>query len=646
VKKLSLLTGILVLSVVVLIFFVRSAHATPTMTVATTADTSGSQCTLRDAITAVQTTSTSGACPAGVSGENIIVPAGTYTLGSQLPTITGNIIIKGAGQQGSGATIITSSGSGWGAFHVINAGHLTLSGAEITGFTGNVPVDVYNTGELDFTDVVVANNTNTGSPGITGGIESGQDTTTINLNRVTISNNTALDNAGMEIASGTLNNVTIYGNTATQASTGGMIYANDVNTSLTMYNVTIANNTAATGGVAGFRTSGGSESLTFTNVLLSANTAGGSASNCGGAAFVSTGHNFSDDNTCTSSLTLSSDTNNTTLHAGSFGDNGGGTLTLPLLSTSPAIATGTTTSAPTVDERGVARSNGSHVSIGAFEYRAPNLTVASPSIYTFSIGTGGTLQYSLYNAGWSDQTSLGGSISSSPVAISPSSGIIDVFARGASNALWHIRFSGGAWGSWENLGGNLLSAPAAVSPSPGIIDVFAEGSTGSLVHTRFDHGWGAWEDLGGGITAAPTAVSVAPNVIDVFVHGGASSGMWHMRYDHGWGAWENLAGSIFPTNFNGGPIAVTVAPKVIDVFAQSSSNTLIHTRDDGGWGPSEDLGGSELSPPAVATLSSGIMDIFSHGTNNTLQHRRFAGTWQPWEDLGGTVNSGVGAAAY
>ncbi len=269
----------------------------------------------------------------------------------------------------------------------------------------------------------------------------------------------------------------------------------------------------------------------------------------------------------------------------------------------------------------------------------PDATSNTNLLFVFSTGTQSDLQCTLYNRGWSANESLGGGLTSTPAAVSPEKGSIDVFARGGDNGLWHRRFRNG-WGPWESLGGTLGSAPAVTSPSPGVIDVFASDGSNGLIHKRYDHGWGPWESLGGTLNSAPAAVSPTSNVIDVFARDNAN-GLIHKRYDHGWGPWESLGGS-----FANSPSVVSMQTNIIDIFTQANDNTLQHRRYDRGWTPVENLGGSVVASPAASSIAAGIMDIFSLGADNTLQHRRFAGGWQPWESLAEPLISAPTAAGY
>ena len=80
------------------LLFAASASANA-ITVNTTADSSASDCTLRDAITAANTATATGGCSAGAVGnDNItITPTGTIQLASALPQIQSSMTITGPG---------------------------------------------------------------------------------------------------------------------------------------------------------------------------------------------------------------------------------------------------------------------------------------------------------------------------------------------------------------------------------------------------------------------------------------------------------------------------------------------------------------------------------------------------------------------
>ena len=170
---------------------------------------------------------------------------------------------------------------------------------------------------------------------------------------------------------------------------------------------------------------------------------------------------------------------------------------------------------------------------------------------------------------WSNWESLGGTITAGPAVSSWAPGRLDVFAKGADNALWHRWFDGG-WHGWESLGGIIDNEPAATSWSSGRIDVFARGMDNALWHKWFDGGWSDWESLGGTITAGPAASAWAPGRLDVFAKG-ADNAMWHKWFDGGWSDWESLGGIIDNT-----PAAVSWSLGRIDTFVRGMDNAMWH----------------------------------------------------------------------
>jgi CSLREA domain-containing protein len=142
-----------------LLLIVCGSASAATITVPTTADTSASQCTLRDAIHAANFDESQGACSAGSGSDLISITAfGTIALGSTLPQIESPMTITGPGDmalvtlQGDGASFrvldvqttsdVTISnltvadgfanGDGGGISHT-NGGELTLDNVQLTG---------------------------------------------------------------------------------------------------------------------------------------------------------------------------------------------------------------------------------------------------------------------------------------------------------------------------------------------------------------------------------------------------------------------------------------------------------------------------------------------------------------------------------
>jgi hypothetical protein len=218
---------------------------------------------------------------------------------------------------------------------------------------------------------------------------------------------------------------------------------------------------------------------------------------------------------------------------------------------------------------------------------------------------------------------------SDPAAVSWGSGRIDLFVRGADNAIWHKYFANSQWSAWVSLGGALASGPAVSSWGAGRLDVFARGTDNTLQHTWYAQGWaGRWESLGGGITADPAAVAWGVNRMDVFVRG-TDNALYHKWFDGAWSGWEGLGGVLAS-----GPAVSTWGPDRLDVFVRGTDNALHHTWYDRGWsGTWESLGGSSI-PIRPLSRGVGTYRCLCPGSDNVLKHRWWAGSWSSWENLG------------
>ena len=58
---------------------------------------------------------------------------------------------------------------------------------------------------------------------------------------------------------------------------------------------------------------------------------------------------------------------------------------------------------------------------------------------------------------------------------------LDLFVRGADNALWH-RWWNGSWSAWESLRGVLTSGPELASWGFNRLDLFVRGADNALWH--------------------------------------------------------------------------------------------------------------------------------------------------------------------
>jgi hypothetical protein len=125
-------------------------------------------------------------------------------------------------------------------------------------------------------------------------------------------------------------------------------------------------------------------------------------------------------------------------------------------------------------------------------------------------------------------------LASAPAAISAMGpNRIDVFAMGDDNALWHKFWDGtsggpkGTWNDWESLGGNLTSGPAVTTHGYGTIDVFVRGADDALWYLGYAGGWQNWQSFGGVLASRPAAASQELGSFDIFAIG-TDGGLWQL----------------------------------------------------------------------------------------------------------------------
>jgi hypothetical protein len=150
---------------------------------------------------------------------------------------------------------------------------------------------------------------------------------------------------------------------------GGGIFNNTSATFIGM-NLTIASNTCTSpsgvgftnGFAAGFQIANTNGTLRLHNSLVAYS---GTNSNAYGP-ITDDGHNICSDGSA--NLASGSSFNNTDPQLAALADNGGPTLTMALLATSPAIDFGDSASSPNTDQRGYVRPVGAGPDMGAYEF--------------------------------------------------------------------------------------------------------------------------------------------------------------------------------------------------------------------------------------------------------------------------------------
>lgn len=358
------------------------------------------------------------------SNSNLARGGAIYLIDGASATIRGSDLFNNKAQYGGAIAVLgpdsavslenskvrnNQADQGGGLF---NDGTANLTTTTVSGNKAALSGGILNYRTLDLNTVTISNNEATISG---GGLENVIGTST--LTRVTISGNSAINSGGgiynsqggtLNVGESTLNknsvgnfgggihnagstvnltNVTLSGNTAGQ---GGGI-SNYSGTS-SLLNVTLNKNKAnANGGNLYDENNTAGKTITLKNTIVANSVAGG---NCYEATssvtpITSAGYNLSNDNTCAPYLNQAGDKNGTRFDPllGALANNSGATKThLPQL-TSPVIDHGTYTGAPTNDQRGVLRPQGTKFDIGAVEVEC-NVAPPKPALLKPKNGKG------------------------------------------------------------------------------------------------------------------------------------------------------------------------------------------------------------------------------------------------------------------
>ena len=309
----------------------------------------GSTCTLRNAIDAANKNAAVGGCPAGELGRDKVTfdLTGTIILGSSLPPIAEDLVIKGPGAaklaiNGNNvfeAKILQLDAGVWArvAALTVTNGYSFL-GAGIANFGGTLEISGCSISR------------NTGAFG--GGIDN--DAGTVIVRGTTFSDNRSIWGGGIFNNTGTLvvHNSTFSGNYADEGRSVGACGCISGSGTLTVRNSTFAGNS---GGVCF------SGTWSMTNTIIANNPGGNCAGVTGGPDNLQFG-----DTTCTGFT--SGDPMLHPLQVRRPGE----TATFALRAGSAAIDAGNTASCLATDQRGVHRPQGAGCDVGAYEVRASN----------------------------------------------------------------------------------------------------------------------------------------------------------------------------------------------------------------------------------------------------------------------------------
>jgi hypothetical protein len=283
-----------------------------------------------------------------------------------------------------------TTGYGGGMYNANNSNPI-LTNVTFSANTANIyGGGMYNySSSPTLTNVTFSGNSATGSSGMGGGITN--ESSSPILTNVTFSGNSATTYGGgmtNEVSSPTLTNVTFSGNTATFG--GGMV---NYSSSPSLTNVTFSGNSAVSNG-------GGMDNVSSSNPQIRNTLFWGNTAPSGAQIYNNSGTPVVSNSVVQGGYTGGTNIITTNPLLGTLGNNGGFTQTIPLLENSSAIDTGNDTVCPAADQRGVARPQGAHCDIGAYEYEV-NLVVmvggAPQGYYNLTPGQSTRANYAVNN---------------------------------------------------------------------------------------------------------------------------------------------------------------------------------------------------------------------------------------------------------
>jgi hypothetical protein len=329
-------------------------------------------------LTVADSTIANNASPAGNTSQNVSYGGGIVNYGGTA-IVTRCALTGNSASQGGG--IYSNRAPGTGSLTVSAS---TISGNSTIGAGGGIEVAGSAASITDCT--ISGNSASTDGGGIEFFYNSTLSQFAATLTRCTVSNNTVQSSlgygGGLSLPRKGLVTVSDSTIAANAASKGAGIYVVAVNllsgATLALLNSTVAGNQAsgAGGGLYIGTPLSSSTQVSLTDTLVAANAAMAGGPDVSGAVLATSAYNLIGNGDGSIGLVNGTNGNRVGTTAspidprlGPLQNNGGPTLTMALLSGSPAIDAGTTSNAPAYDQRGpgFARVVVSAIDIGAFE---------------------------------------------------------------------------------------------------------------------------------------------------------------------------------------------------------------------------------------------------------------------------------------
>ena len=245
------------------------------------------------------------------------------------------------------------------------------------------------------------------------------------------------------------------------------------------------------------------------------------------------------------------------------------------------------------------------------------------------------------NNGWSGWASMGGWVDIIKSARN-ADGRLELFVRGSDGAVWHNwqTAPNNGWSGWASLGG-WVDVIAVAKNLDGRIEVFARGGDGAVWHnwqTAPNNGWSGWASLGGWIDRL-TLGQNADGRLEIFARGadGAVWHKWQTAPNNGWSGWASMGGWIDLLDVGRN------ADGRLEVFARGADGAVWHnwqTAPNNGWSGWASLGGW-IDRLSVKSNADGRLEVFVRGADQAVWHKWQTAPnngWSGWASMGGWVD--------
>jgi hypothetical protein len=205
-------------------------------------------------------------------------------------------------------------------------------------------------------------------------------------------------------------------------------------------------------------------------------------------------------------------------------------------------------------------------------------------------------------------------VASNPAVVSPSPGQVDAFWEDSTGNLWQVQSQSGYYGAetWStpiqlDVGTLAIgSTPAAVSPAPGELELFWKASDDTLWTASYNGAWSTPLPLNSGPVAGNPDAVVASNGSVGVVWRDSSANLWtDLGASFGWSGPQKVGLGGLASD----PTAVVAGPSTIDAIWRTASGLVWAAAITPSGGPAQVEVDSSVSMGQPAAAASGLSSV-------------------------------------